>query len=185
VEIVRIYQIYTGNTGNTWNRKNLNTYQNIYPGYIYRFQIEKERRLHSIRLRTSHDTWNSFKAAVLTFQGWNIDRSKLEDLNVSRTNHELNFSSSFVLTGYSESYHVKNLNFTSDNWFRIYEIVLFAYHDECGHPEVPLHGNVKFESGDTKAIYRCGDGYQLNASHDTRHCVRGKWNGSQPICEFH
>jgi hypothetical protein len=154
MEMERILEIYEVNTT---SKKNLQNCHNIYPGYFYRFQIQKERRMHSIRLRTSDAEWNRLKNAVLTFQGWVNNQTKFEDLNVSRTNHDLNFSSRLVLTGYSESYF-KNFRFTSNEWFRICEILVFAYHDECGHPEVPLHGHVKFESGDTKAIYRCDDG---------------------------
>ena len=177
MEIVRILELNENN-----QTKNLNTYLNIYPGYFYGFQIQKERRLHSIRLRTSQDTWNSFKKAVVIFQAWYNDPSKFEDFNVSRTNRQLNYSSSFVLTGYSESYNFKNFRFESNEWFRIYEIALFAYHDECGYPEVPLHGHVQFEPGDTKAIYLCDDGYHLASNISIRHCIQGQWNGSQPIC---
>jgi Sushi repeat (SCR repeat) len=178
VEIVRIFELYEQYQRNTINLKNC---QEIYSGYSYRFQIEKERRLHSIRLRTTYDTWNSLKKAELIFQGWIKDRYKFENLNVSRTDHELNFSSSLVLNGSSDIY-LKSFRVTSNAWFRICEIVLLPYHDVCGHPEIPLHGNVAYKPGDAKAIYRCDDGYQLDSNYSTRHCIQGRWNGSQRIC---
>ena len=178
VEIVQIFQIYENKTRNTKNLKNC---QKINSGYFYRFEIEKERRLHSIRLRTAADDWNSFENAALTIKGRKNDQSQWEHLDVTRTN--LVPYPSFAFTDYSKNYYFKHFILTSNNWsFKICEIVLFAYLDECGHPEVPLHGHVHFEPGDTKATYRCDDGYHLASNISNRHCIQGRWNGSQPIC---
>jgi Sushi repeat (SCR repeat) len=180
VEIMRISVI---TEGNAWSPKDLKSgCQYINTGYSYQFEIEEERRLHSIHIRTTISYWNHLKKAALTFQGRKKDRSERENLKVTRTNHELNFSSSFVLTDFSKSYHFKYFSFASNAWVYICEIVLFAYHDECGHPEVPLNGRVQWKPDDTEAIYRCEDGYQLDSNYSTRHCIQGQWNGSQPIC---
>ena len=183
VEIKPISELYGSNA----SLIDLSRCQEIKSGYSYKFEIEKERRLHSIPVRAATFDWNSFKNAALTIEGRKNDQSKWELLNVTRTNLVPDSNSSFVLTGYSKNYFklFKNFRLTSNNWsFYICKITLFAYHDECGHPEAPLHGHVQFEPGDTKATYRCDDGYQLNVPYDIRHCVRGKWNGSQPICKF-
>jgi Sushi repeat (SCR repeat) len=156
-------------------------FQNIDSTFSYKFKIEKKRRLHSIHLRTTISYWNRLKNAALTFQGRKNVQSRWESLNVNRRNHERDFSSSFLLTGYSNN-HFKCLSFTSNTWVSIYEILLFAYHDECGHPEVPLHGYVKYKPDDNEAIYRCDDGYQLDSNYSTRRCIQGEWNGPQPIC---
>jgi len=87
-----------------------------------------------------------------------------------------------VLTGYSKSYHFKDFQIKSNDWFYICEIVLFAYYDECGIPEVPLHGQVEYKPGDTEATYRCDDGYKLDSNYSIRHCIQGRWSGLQPIC---
>jgi len=179
VEIIRISVIYEGNG---WYPNDLRSgCRNIYTGYSYQFVIKKERRLHSIQIRTI-SFWNNLKNAVLTFQGWKKDRSERENIKVTRTNHELNFSSSFALTDFSKSYHFKYFSFASNAWVYICEILLFAYHDECGHPEFPLNGRVQWKPDDTEAIYRCEDGYKLDPNYSTRLCFQGEWNGPQPIC---
>ena len=160
----------------------LYTCQYIESGYSYIFEIGGERRLHRIQLRVESADWDRFKNAALSFQGLKNDQSKWENLDVTRTNHEIHSSSILVLNKYSNSYHLKKLIFKSNKWFRVCEIVLFSYHDECGHPEVPLNGRVQWKPDDTKATYRCDDDYQLVSNYSTRHCIQGQWNGSQPIC---
>jgi Sushi repeat (SCR repeat) len=178
VEIERISDIFEETT---MNSKDLKYCLYIESKYFYSFQIQKERRLHSIRLRTTFHNWNRLEKTVLTFYGRKNNPLKWENLNISRKNHELDFSSSLVLNGYS-NYHFKKFSFASNIWIYICEIELIVYHDECGQPEVPLHGHVQFETDDTQAIYRCDDGYKLDSNHPIRHCIQGQWNGSQPIC---
>jgi Sushi repeat (SCR repeat) len=185
VEMKRIHKIYE-------NKKENIIFlgcdcQYIHSGHTYQFEIEEEWPLHSFYLRIKNDSWNAFKNAVLTLKGRKNDQSEWKNFKVTQKNFDIRFSSNLVLTNYSRSSknHWKDFLFTSNYRFEICKIVLLAYHDECGHPEVPLHGNVAFNPGDTEAIYWCDDGYQLSAPYDIRHCVRGKWNGSQPICEFH
>ena len=180
VEIKWISEFYESNV---YLRALRSGCQYIDPRYSYRFEIEKERRLHSIRVKAVAKDWNSFENAALTIEGRKNDQSKWENLVVTRTNLVPHSSSSFVLTGYLKNYPFKNFLLTSNNWsFYICEIVLLVYHDECGHPEVPLNGRVQWKPDDTKATYRCDDDYQLVSNYSTRHCIQGQWNGSQPIC---
>jgi Sushi repeat (SCR repeat) len=180
VEIEKIYQIYEEYAR---SKMDLKSCPYIYPKYFYGFQIQKERRLHSIRLRTTHDDWYRLQNKDLTFQGRKNDQSKWENFNLDiGTSNELVFPSNPVLIDHSNSGHFKNIRLTPNTGAYICEIILFAYHDECGHPEVPLHGHVQFEPGEAKAIYRCDDGYQLESNCSNRHCIQGRWNGSQPIC---
>jgi Sushi repeat (SCR repeat) len=179
VEIVNISRIFEKETRNTKDFRS--GCQIINNTNFYKFQIEKERRLHSIRLRTTSADWQYFERAVFTFEGWNNDQSKWKKLNIHRANREHDFSANLVLNKYS-IYRYKTLSFTFNIWVVICEIRLFAYHEECGRPEIPLHGHVQLESDDTKAIYWCDDGYQLKPNYPIRHCIQGRWNGSQPIC---
>jgi Sushi repeat (SCR repeat) len=179
VEMGRIYDIFDEVTRTVKDLKNCPYMETK---YFYSFQIQKERRLRSIRLRTTFDNRNRLEAAVFTFQGRKNNKFKWENLNISRSNEELDSSLVVVLTIHSNSYHFKNFILTSNDWFRICEIVLFAYHDECGHPEVPLHCHVQFETDYTRATYRCDEGYKLDSNYSIRHCIQGQWNGSQPIC---
>jgi Sushi repeat (SCR repeat) len=61
---------------------------------------------------------------------------------------------------------------------------VLAMYDDCGHPEIPLNGQVQWEPGDTRATYRCERGFQLEPPAQSRECVRGTWTGVEPICEF-
>ena len=65
------------------------------------------------------------------------------------------------------------------------DFTILAMYDDCGHPEIPLNGQVQWEPGDTRATYRCERGFQLEPQAQSRECVRGTWTGVGPICEFY
>ena len=113
VEIKPISKLYGSNA----SLIDLSRCQEIKSGCSYKFEIEKERRLHSIPVRAATFDWNSFKNAALTIEGRKNDQSKWELLNVTRTNLVPDSNSSFVLTGYSKNYF--KLFKISGLWIRI------------------------------------------------------------------
>jgi Sushi repeat (SCR repeat) len=184
VEIKRINKIYEGRFKLNLNRK----CHDVEPGKVYKFKMENGRRLHAIRLTIEPRYWDqpqlfdplfSIRGRVTEWQ--NLTGNWINHGYVHFTVH----SSILELTDDQKNVYFQRIELVSKAEIYICKIELMTYHDECGHPEVPLNGSVKWNLGNTEAIYRCDDGYQLSAPYDIRHCVRGKWNGSQPICEFH
>ena len=184
---MRINRIYKGKDNLNLNKK----CQDVEPGKAYKFKMENGRRLHAIRLTIEPRYWDqpqlfdplfSIKGRVSEWQNligtWN--NNEHNHGYVHFTVH----SSILELTDHQKNVYFQKIMLVSKAEIYICKIELMTYHDECGHPEVPLNGRVQWNPGDTEAIYWCDDGYQLNVPYDTRHCVRGKWNGSQPICEF-
>ena len=75
-----------------------------------------------------------------------------------------------------------NFDIKSHRWDLI--TISIRFPDECGHPEMPFNG--RYVRSNNTVTYYCNEGYQLSASSPvTRHCVRGFWSETQPICGLH
>ena len=148
------------------------------------FSIGVARRLYGIQLMVTKVFRFPMESIKWTVEGQRNDQSEWELLKQRssqsyRTDEHRNISIYFDSSVKHKKVRVSIGSFGVD----ICGIEVFAYYDECGHPEVPLNGRVQWNTGDTEAIYRCDDGYRLNVPSATRQCVQGEWNGLQAICE--
>ena len=145
---------------------------------VFLAKIKVSRRLYAIRL-TGDRYCCSLRDSI-----WKIKYKKpdgsLEELQIVRNDYdERNKHITFVFNKYQ---YLKELQFSSIEHAYICGIKFLAYYDECGHPEVPLHGQVQWIPDNVNATYRCDEGYHLEANVSTRYCTRGKWNGSERTC---
>jgi Sushi repeat (SCR repeat) len=148
---------------------------------LYSAKIKVSRRLYAIRLNGANDYRYSLRDSK-----WNIKYIKsdwsFEELKNVRPNYdEHNNHITLVIDKYQ---HLKEFQFLKDNigYTLICGIEILAYYDECGHPEVPLHGQVQWTPDDANATYRCDEGYHLESNVSTRYCIQGKWNGPELTC---
>ena len=142
------------------------------------------RRLHGIQFTAINDPCFKLENMAWTIEGQRTDQSGWEYLRIERTEFYHTREHRMILVYFDGSIYFKNLRlFINHFHFQVCNVELLVFHDECGHPEVPLNGWVQWNPGDTEAIYRCDDGYRLNVPSATRQCVQGEWNGLQAICE--
>jgi Sushi repeat (SCR repeat) len=151
-------------------------------------QLPEKRRLSAIRISSAADDTNvnKFKKANFSFAG--------DENVVPQIAYERNISSDsislFVFTNLTEELSSLSIKLTSDKSFNLCQIELFALPDQCGHPEIPINGTVTWQRGYQNATYSCQEGYYLEQypiisfSAETRICEKGKWSGSEPLCEL-
>jgi len=152
----------------------------VYPAEVYSAKIKVSRRLYAVRLKGSRGYWSSLRDADWKIKYKKTERS-LEELQIIRRDYDgTNNHITLVVSKYK---HLRELQFLSDfgNTY-LCGIEFLAYYDECGHPEVPLHGQVQWTPDDANATYRCDEGYHLESNVSTRYCIQGKWNGSELTC---
>ena len=145
---------------------------------MYSAKIKESRRLYAIRLK-GYAGRDPFRDPIRKIKYKTADRSP-EELQIVRKDYdELNNRITLFVSKYQ---YLKELQFSSIEYKYICEMEFLAYYDVCGHPEIPLHGQVQWIPDDVNATYRCDEGYHLEANVSTRYCTRGKWNGSERTC---
>jgi Sushi repeat (SCR repeat) len=153
----------------------------------FMFSIGVERRLYGIQFTITMAFLFPMDIMAWTIEGQRNDQSEWELLQFDERDSYQTEEHRKVFFYFNGSVKFKKVRVSIGQFYSINVcgIEVFTLNDECGQPEVPLNGRVQWNPGDTEAIYRCDDGYQLNVPSDTRQCVQGKWNGLQPICELH
>jgi Sushi repeat (SCR repeat) len=135
-------------------------------------------RLYGIRLTTTRDLWPVFVSTFWSLEGQSDDQPEWQKLRIVGTEiDDRNYGVLFILENEQKLIRVR---FVSPASCAVCVTELLTYHDDCGHPEVPVNGKVDWN--DTNAIYRCGEGFQLISGSRTRWCDQGRWTGSEPIC---
>jgi Sushi repeat (SCR repeat) len=148
------------------------------------FSIGVPRRMYGIRFTATKVFWFPMETIAWTIEGQRNDQSEWELLKLDGRESYQNKEHRKISIYFDSSVKYKNVRVSIGSYaVDVCGIEVFTLNDECGQPEVPLNGRVQWNPGDTEAIYRCDDGYQLNVPFTTRECVDGKWDGLQPICE--
>ena len=135
-------------------------------------------RLYGIRLTTTRDLWPVFKSTFWSLEGQSDDQSQWERLRIVGTEtNDRNYGLLFILENQQK---LNKILVMSPARCAICVTELLTYHDDCGHPDVPVNGKVEWN--DTNAIYRCDEGYRLVSGSQSRWCDQGRWTGSESIC---
>jgi Sushi repeat (SCR repeat) len=140
--------------------------------------LPDKRRLSGIRITSGTDkTVQRFQKANFSFAG---DDAVPHHITYQRNNLSDSMSF-FVFTNLTEELSVLSIKLASSQSFTVCQLEIYALPNQCGHPEIPINGNVIWQRGSTSATYSCHEGYSLEPN-TTRTCQKGKWSGSEPIC---
>jgi Sushi repeat (SCR repeat) len=154
----------------------------VYPDVAFSAKIKASRRLYAISFKRYDGYWNSLRDSIWKIKYKKPDES-LEELQIVREDYDER--THHITLVVNKHQHLKELQFSSNiGYTYICGIEFLANYDECGHPELPLHGHVQWTPDDANTTYRCDEGYHLESNVATRYCIQGKWNGSELTCMY-
>jgi Sushi repeat (SCR repeat) len=144
-------------------------------------QLRERRRLYGIRLDpvTSGLDVFVFGKAQFSFVG---DKNEAPQIAYERM-HLNNSSSLFAFKNLTEELTSVSFELVGSDGFSVRHLEIYAFPEQCGHPEIPKNGAVVWQSGSPTATYSCHSRYALHSANETRICQRGRWSGSEPVCK--
>ena len=145
-------------------------------------QLSEKLRLLGIRISLKTESFHirKFSTANFSFVG---DEGKVPQIAYKRTNLS-DSTSLFAFMNLTEELKIVSIKVASTASVDVCHLEIFAFPNECGHPEIPINGTVTWQRGSPTATYYCREGYHLEPNTKTRTCEEGKWSGTEPLCKL-
>jgi Sushi repeat (SCR repeat) len=143
--------------------------------------LSEKRRLSGIRIVSETNQTNvlKFQKAKFSFVG---DEEYDRKIGYERINDK-NSISFFIFTNLTEELTSVSVELIHSRGFYVGQLEIYAFPNQCGHPEIPINGTVNWQSGSPIATYSCHSGYAVHSADTTRTCDKGKWSGNEPVCK--
>jgi hypothetical protein len=146
-----------------------------YVSKVFPFSVNSPRKWWAIRLFVSAPEPQSVNWTVTAkTTGTKPIR---RNLTINRIEYEDEFEALLVL---NTGVKLASLTLKADQDVSVYSAEIHTFPDQCGSPEVPIDGEVEWNT--SIAIYRCKKGFQLKSGDLIRQCVDGEWAGPVPVC---
>ena len=146
--------------------------------------VRLSEKLRLLGIRISSETkrlhLKKFSTANFSFVG---DEEKVPQIAYKRTNLS-DSTSLFAFMNLTEELKIVSIKVASTASVDVCHLEIFAFPNECGHPEIPINGTVTWQRGSPTATYYCREGYHLEPNTKTRTCEEGKWSGTEPLCKL-
>jgi hypothetical protein len=149
--------------------------KDCYVSKVFPFSVNSRRKWWAIRLTV----W----APELISVNWTVTskttgtKRMQRSLTINRIEHE---NESTALVVLNTGVRLAKLTLKADRDVSVCYADIYTFPDQCGSPEVPIDGEVKWNT--STVVYRCKKGFQLKSGDLIRKCVDGEWTGTVPVC---